>query len=129
MRKILKGGEYEKMRVRFYFVDGEIIFVIEKSTNEIKSHLKNGRKKKRYTLFYSVKILECQILEFAKETLGRCSMRGKDFLRRDGHKMSNVLRPSVNSIYLIISLKPGSGDVFEAQGVPPYAPILTRRPE
>ena len=36
MRKILKGGEYEKMRVRFYFVDGEIIFVIEKSPNEIK---------------------------------------------------------------------------------------------
>lgn len=60
MRKILKGGEYEKMRVRFYFVNGKMIFVIEKSTNEIKSHLKNGRKKKRYTLFYSVKILQCQ---------------------------------------------------------------------
>ena len=43
------------MRVRFYFVDGKIIFVIEKSTNEIKSHLKNGRKKKK--IYF---ILQCQ---------------------------------------------------------------------
>ena len=124
MRKILKGGEYEKMRVRFYFVDGEIIFVIEKSTNEIKSHLKNGKKKKK--IYF---ILQCQILEFAKETPGHSSMHGRDFLRKGDHKTPNVLRPSVNSIYLIMSLKPGIGDVFEAQGVPPYAPILTRRPE
>ena len=110
--------------MRFYFVDGEIIFVIEKSTNEIKSHLKNVRKKKK--IYF---ILQCQILTYAKETPRRCSMRGKDFLRRDSHKTPNASRPSVNSIYLIISLKPGSGDVFEAQGVPPYAPILTRRPE
>lgn len=42
------------MRVRFYFVDGEIIFVIEKSTNEIKSHLKNGKKKKKDILYSTV---------------------------------------------------------------------------
>ena len=76
-----------------------MIFVIEKSTNEIKSHLKNGKKKKRYTLFYSVKILQCQILEFAKETPGHSSMRGRDFLRKGDHKTPNALRPSVNSIY------------------------------